>query len=122
MIKRTLLTTLLLLAFVSTAWAVDLSGEYSIQGTSPGSSATYQGHSKVIKQGDVYAVAWRIGEERYIGTGLLVNDSFAVVYQGKGTPAGLVLYKIHPSGELTGVYTNLGQTAVGTEVWEPVKP
>ncbi len=121
MIKNTLITALLLLAFSASAWAVDLSGEYAIQGTSPGRDAIYQGHAKVIQQGDVYVVAWRIGEEHYIGTGLLMDDSFAVVYEGQGAPAGLVLYKILPSGELTGIYTNLGQTAVGTEVWKPLK-
>ena len=119
MIKRTLLSTFLLLAFASTTWAVDLTGDYTIHGTSPGRDASYQGQVKVIQQGDVYVVAWRIGEERYIGTGLLLDDSFAVVYEGQGAPAGLVLYKILPSGELTGVYTNLGQTEVGTETWKP---
>lgn len=122
MIKRTLFTVFLLLTLASSAWGIDLTGEYTIEGTSPGRDATYQGQTKVIKQGDVYAVAWRIGEEHYIGTGLLVDDSFAVVYEGQGTPAGLVLYKILPNGELTGIYTNIGQTAVGTETWKPVKP
>lgn len=122
MIKRILFTAILLLGLGATARAVDLGGEYAIQGTSPGSDVVYHGQAKVIQQGDVYVVAWRIGEERYIGTGLLLDDSFAVVYEGPGTPAGLVLYKILPNGALTGIYTNLGQTQVGTEAWKPVRP
>lgn len=119
MIKSTLVAALVLLAFAGSAWAVDLTGEYTIQGTSPGTDTTYQGQVKVIRQGDVYVVAWRIGPERYMGTGLRLDDSLAVVYESHGAPAGLVLYTILPSGELTGVYTNLGQTTVGTETWKP---
>ena len=122
MLKKALLTTLLLLATTSLTWASDLAGKYAVKGTNPGHADTYQGEALVVRQGDVYVVAWRIGSQQFMGTGLHVENSFAVVYEGEGAPAGLVLYKIHPNGELTGIYTNLGQTEVGTETWKPVSP
>ncbi len=119
MIKWTFLAVFLTTIFVATALASDISGRYSLQGTDPGNGGTYHGEVLVVRKDDVYVVAWRIGDQRFVGTGLRVDDGFAVVYESRDTPAGLVLYKILPDGSMTGIYTNLGQTRVGTETWKP---
>ncbi len=122
MFKHALLAAFLLLIIASTAKALDLSGEYSVQGTSSYTGEAYQGHAKVNKMGDVYVVAWRIDNELYKGTGLLLDKSFAVIYEDPESSAGLALYTVLPSGELKGIYTTQGQSAVGTEMWKPIKP
>lgn len=120
--KHTLLAAFLLLIFASTAMALDLSGEYSVQVTSYEDGEIYQGQAKVSRMADVYVVVWNFDDQLYTGTGLLQDNSFAVVYDDPNSSAGLALYKVLPSGELKGIYTNMGQTAAGTEIWKPIKP
>ncbi len=120
MTKQILFSFILALAFASTTLASDITGKYFLEGTNPGGGGAYQGEALVIQKDDVYVVAWRIANQQFMGTGLRMDESFAVVYEGEGVPAGLVLYKILPDGGMTGIYTNLGHTAVGTEVWKPI--
>ena len=39
-----------------------------------------------------WAVAWQIGPTRHVGTGILVEDRFAAVYEPPGERAGLVIF------------------------------
>lgn len=120
--KQSLLAAFMLLFIASTGMALDPSGEYSVQVTSYEDGEVYQGQAKVSRMADVYIVVWNFDDQHYTGTGLLQDNSFAVVYDDPNTAAGLALYKVLPSGELKGIYTNMGQTAVGTEMWKPIKP
>lgn len=99
-----------------------ISGQYEVQGRGFGQQGQpYKGVATVEKAGAAYKVTWQVGRDRYIGTGLLEGDAFAVVYGTAGTsaPPGLVLYRIQPDGSLLGSYTSLGATQVAPEAWLP---
>jgi hypothetical protein len=96
-------------------------GQYEVQGRSIGQQQPYRGIATVEKAGAAYKVTWQVGRDRYIGTGLLDGDAFAVVYGsvGNSVSPGLVLYRIQPDGSLLGAYTSLGATASAPEAWLP---
>ncbi|EHJ46015.1 hypothetical protein DFW101_3731 (plasmid) [Solidesulfovibrio carbinoliphilus subsp. oakridgensis] len=103
------------------ALAADIVGQYTLDGANPGGQGRYAGTALVQKKGDTYVVGWKIGNQELAGTGILEGNSFAVVYiprDAKGAP-GLVLYTLLPGGMLTGKFTNLGGTTLGTETWTP---
>ena len=104
------------------ALAGDIVGQYTFEGSNPGSQAKYAGRAMIEKKGDAYLVGWQIGNQELAGTGILQNNTFAVVYIARNskTEPGLVLYTILPNGMLVGKFTNLGGTSLGTETWTPV--
>lgn len=102
-----------------TAAQMRLEGTYTLRGSNPGSSAVYIGEAVVARRGAVYEVIWQIGAIRHVGTGILVDDRFSVVYQPPGERPGLVIFKLRSDGTLAGIWTALGSEAVGLEVWTP---
>jgi hypothetical protein len=96
-------------------------GQYEVRGRGIAQQQPYRGTATVEKAGAAYKVTWQVGRERYIGTGLLDGDAFAVVYgeAGVAAPPGLVLYRIQADGSLLGTYTSLGATQVAPEAWLP---
>ena len=120
MVRTVLASFVFVFSMVVAGYCADLGGSYQVSGTNPGNAGTYQGDVSIAKKGDVYAVNWKIGDTKYVGTGLLNNQSFAVVYKDKGT-SGLALYAIQPDGSLSGFYAGHGDTQVGKETWTPKK-
>ena len=108
--------------FAPLALAGDIVGQYTFDGSNPGSQAKYTGRAMIEKKGDAYLVGWQIGNQELAGTGILQDNTFAVVYIARNnkTEPGLVLYTIQPNGMLVGKFTNLGGTSLGTETWTPV--
>lgn len=101
--------------------AAAIEGEYRVVGQDlPPAGARYTGVVEVQRTGDTYQVAWIIGEQVFVGTGLRVADSFGVVYEtGAGGGTGSAVYEVRPDGRLIGVWTMLGGDTVGTETWTP---
>jgi hypothetical protein len=104
------------------AVAADLEGRYAIEGRNPGGQGGYEGQAAVKRQDNVYQVAWKVGQQQYVGTGLRKGDVFSVVYDAPGgdTQAGLAVYEIQDDGTLLGTWTPLGGQNTGTERWTPV--
>jgi hypothetical protein len=98
-----------------------VAGQYEVQGRVIGQQQPYKGTATVERAGATYKVTWQVGRERYVGTGLLDGDAFAVVYGAVGTTSspGLVLYRIQPDGSLLGAYTTMGAQTTAPEAWLP---
>jgi hypothetical protein len=92
-------------------------GHYMVRGTNTNGSA-YTGEVLVTRTGQTFRVAWRIGRQRFVGTGIAVEDSIAVSYQTGGR-AGIALYGRKPSGRWEGVWAMAGNRETGTDVWIP---
>lgn len=95
----------------STAFA-DPSGSYAVDGKSPDGS-TYKGSLVITKTGETYKVAWTVGGDRYVGTGVGDDNFLAVTYKA-GTDAGLAVYGREADG-WKGVWTMIGGTKLGAE-------
>lgn len=97
-------------------------GDWLCNGQNPGDQRQYKGQVSVIKSGETYTVLWRFGSSTYIGTGVLVGDSFAVSFtQNQMTPqpnpvVGLVLFKQRGAG-WEGQWTQMGSKSLGKENW-----
>ncbi|WP_420244886.1 hypothetical protein [Roseiterribacter gracilis] len=98
-----------------------IAGQYEVQGRLVGQQQPYKGIATVERAGATYKVTWQVGKERYVGTGLLDGDAFAVIYAAVGATAapGLVLYRIQPDGSLLGSYTSMGAQTIAPEAWLP---
>jgi hypothetical protein len=97
-------------------------GDWICTGQNPGDQRPYRGQVSVIKSGQTYTVMWRFGTSTYIGTGVLVGDSFAVSFtQNQMTPqpnpvVGLVLFKQRGTS-WEGQWTQMGSQTLGKENW-----
>uniref|UniRef100_I2Q7Q3 Uncharacterized protein n=1 Tax=Desulfovibrio sp. U5L TaxID=596152 RepID=I2Q7Q3_9BACT len=122
--RRVLFLALMVVFFVSAveAWAADIVGQYTLRGSNPGSKGQYTGTAMVERKGETYSVGWKIGNQQLLGTGILKDTSFAVVYTARNSKKapGLILYEILPDGSLVGKFTSLGGTALGGEIWTPI--
>lgn len=97
----------------------DLTGNYVVVGTTLGGGGSYRGKAAVAATGATYQVAWLVGGAKYRGTGILEGDVFSVVYHLKGSAPGVAVYKVESNGVLTGRWTSLAGTTLGTENWKP---
>jgi hypothetical protein len=116
------LSLLVLAAAVPARAERSIAGQYEVQGRGVGQQRQpYKGTATVERVGATYKVTWQIGRERYVGTGLLDGDAFAVVYGsvGQSVSPGMVLYRIQPDGSLLGTYTQLGAATTAPEAWLP---
>ncbi len=104
---------MLSLALVVPAWA-DPSGTYAVAGTNPDASA-YTGSVVLTKTGDTFKVVWTIGSNTVTGTAVGNDDILSIGY-ATGTQPGVGLF-VKESGKWTGVWSYLGQEAVGSETW-----
>ena len=69
------------------------SGTYAVTGTNPGVGA-YQGTLTITPRGDVYDVRWSIGNVKYTGVGIVVNDTLSVAYSdGDRSFIGVAAYR-----------------------------
>ncbi|HYE52038.1 MAG TPA: hypothetical protein VEB20_20755 [Azospirillaceae bacterium] len=112
-----------LLLLPAAAGAIE--GRYRIDGRNPGEAGgRYGGEVAVAKAGDTYQVAWAVGGQKWVGTGIVTGKVLSVVY-GLPTPngglasPGVAAYEINPDGTLTGGFALLGTRARGVEAWIP---
>ena len=105
-----------LLLFAQAAIA-DPVGQYTVQGTNPGSGSPYRGSVTVEQTGETFKVTWVDGGEKYVGTGIGDKDFLAVSYTS-GKDTGLALYGANGGG-WAGVWTYANGTKIGSEKWTP---
>jgi hypothetical protein len=102
--------------------AAAVEGMYRIEGRNPAQGGTYSGEAQVKQTGKTYAVVWRIGELRQIGTGIVIDNVFSVVFQSilpgrvAGRP-GIAVFQIDNDRITNGIWSTLGDEATGQEVW-----
>jgi hypothetical protein len=100
--------------------AAELAGEYEVHGHEMG-DGRYNGKAAVTKSGDTYAVVWMFGPDIHRGTGILLGDTFSIVFYVRQSPVpGLAVYHVEEDGTLTGQFTVLGGKKVGAEMWKPI--
>lgn len=114
---KTVFLVFLVCLFHVPAHAADPSGNYTVRGTSPGSSQVYTGHAGVIRTGKTFSVTWRIGNERYTGVGLLSGDVFSVSYYSSGHN-GIAVYTNVGEGAWAGIWAPVKSKGVGREEWQ----
>jgi hypothetical protein len=129
---RSLATALLLLATPALAWA-DPTGTYQVRGVNPGNGREYTGTVKVIRKGETYSVAWDIGGQQFVGTGLgakfignrfqmgpaSADDTAISVGYISGDSFGMAMYFQQPDGTWQGVWTYAGSDKASSENWLP---
>jgi hypothetical protein len=101
--------------------ALAIEGHYHVEGHGPGSTDIYKGDAQIKKTGDTYSIAWRVGQTRHLGTGILTDKVLSVFFQPleRGAGAGLASFRIVDDKITDGTWTVLGSTSVGVERWTP---
>jgi hypothetical protein len=116
-LRRPLLALALLLALASPALA-QRAGLYNVNGTNPDGTA-YTGVLQLRQVGIVsWLVLWQVGAERIEGAGMSSGNTFAVTYPA-GNTQGFGIYEILPDGTMTGQWTLVGSSGIGTETLVP---
>jgi hypothetical protein len=110
------LTRLLVLLVLSTPALAD-EGRYRLNGTSPGGGGAYTGEVEVQRRGEALYAAWVVGQQQYVGVGLLVADQLSFAIQDRQGQVFIAVYRRTATG-WAGIWTTLGGTTVGTEIWE----
>ena len=99
-----------------------IEGNYSIEGQNPGQQRTYKGEAQVKRTGRTYSVVWKVGQAPQFGTGIVVDQTFSIVFQtvtqgsGPGRP-GLAVFNIENGRIGQGIWTGIGQKETGLEMW-----
>jgi hypothetical protein len=117
MLTRPLLITIALAAMTVSAWAASPEGTWTVAGTNPDGQSSYAGIVTVTRTGETYQVVWRIGDDTYRGTGVLVDGRFGVAYDAGGQ-ASIALYAERSAGEWSGRWALGSDTKSGTETWK----
>jgi len=82
---------------------------------------SYQGEALVVRTGDTYSIAWKIGQEQHFGTAIASGGQLSAVFLGGGAmPPGVAVYRRSADGQVIGLYTVLGGTSTAIETWEPM--
>ncbi len=107
-----------LLTWTAPALAGDLTGQYTVRGTDPGTAKAYTGTAEIAKHGANYMIRWQLGKLSYEGTGIVVGDILSVAYtDGKGSWFGVVAYRITRGGHvLEGKWAGHRGDKTGTDI------
>ena len=101
-----------------TAFAQDIGGTYTVEGTNLDGSA-YAGTATIKLVTDTTCeIEWQTGSTSSVAICSRNDDAFAAAYV-LGEAYGLVIYKIQDDGSLEGLWTVQGKSGVGTEVLTP---
>ena len=106
-------------------------GVFNVEGYNPGGQSRYEGVVEVQRTGDTYAVAWRVGNDDFVGTGIgaasvkgtttfgdaAVQDNAIAVSYASGNSFGLALFVEQEDGQWKGIWTYAGSETIGTETW-----
>jgi hypothetical protein len=115
---------LFLSAFAAPAVAETIEGAYAVEGSSPGNSSHYRGEALVKRTGDTYSVAWKVGAQRFVGTGVIHGHVFSIVFRAGHVNdlPGIASFEIDGDKLRGGVWAELGSTRTGLETWTPIPP
>lgn len=120
----TFTVALWLLAIISPTAADPIEGVYAIEGSSPGDLAHYKGEAMVKRTGETFSVAWKIGTQVFIGTGLVRDQVFSVAFRDSRTNAfaGVASFRIENDKVREGIWAQLGSKLMGSESWAFTRP
>ena len=108
------------LALASPAQA-QRNGLYNVAGVNPDGSA-YTGQMIVQQVGLAsWRVAWQVGGNRFEGYGMSAGPVFSVGFI-LGERPGIAIYQLGPNGTMSGQWTLVGSSAIGTENLTPFDP
>ena len=98
--------------------AAQRNGVYDMTGTNPDGTA-YSGEVGMQQVGLVsWRVIWNVAGERIEGIGMSSGNVMAVMYQ-LGQRTGMGIFNIQVDGSMTGQWTVLGSSGIGTETLTP---
>ena len=104
-----------LVVFVAAAgWAQSITGWYSVTGEGASQNQSYSGRVLVQRTGETYRVEWRIGNQRFYGTGIYYNRVLSVSYDG--AHGGIAVYA-PVNGGFNGVWASENAKWVRWENW-----
>ncbi|UFN48745.1 hypothetical protein LPC08_22505 [Roseomonas sp. OT10] len=93
-------------------------GLYDVAGVSPGGEA-YRGVLALRQVGLAsWAVLWETEGGRFEGYGMSSGNTFAVGFTVANRP-GVAIYTILPNGSMTGQWTLISSSEIGTETLTP---
>ncbi len=93
-------------------------GLYDVAGTNPDGSS-YAGIIGLRQVGLAsWQVLWNLGESRFEGYGMSSGNTFAVGF-ALGQRPGIAIYAVGADGSMTGQWTLVGTSAIGTETLTP---
>ena len=96
-------------------------GLYDVRGVNPDGSP-YTGQMIVQQVGLAsWRVAWQIGENRFEGYGMSAGPVFSIGFI-LGERPGIAIYQVGSDGSMTGQWTLIGSSAIGTENLAPAEP
>ena len=110
------------LVAASTALAVPAqaqrNGTYEVAGVNPDGS-NYTGRMAVQQVGLAsWRVAWQIGDARFEGYAMSSGPVFSIGFTFGERP-GIAIYQVLADGAMTGQWTLIGTSAIGTETLTP---
>jgi hypothetical protein len=118
--RRLALVCTLLAASAIPAFAAEVGGNYTVEGTNF-DGAPYGGTATItVSSNSTCEIAWQTGQSESVGICMLLNDSFAAGYV-MGDAVGLVIYEVQEDGVLNGVWTAAGVDGAGTEILTPAQ-
>ena len=114
MIMRSIIAATFVAALASSAaWAASPAGTFNVTGTNPGGAGHYTGTVTVTANGQyTFRVVWHVAGQTVTGTGLWVDEKFAVGYQGDS-----VAVYTDMGDHWAGHWANGAATQTGTEDW-----
>ncbi|MBP0443715.1 hypothetical protein J8J14_02895 [Roseomonas sp. SSH11] len=108
------------LALLAVPAQAQRNGLYQVNGTNPDGSA-YTGQMLIQQVGLAsWRVAWQIGENRFEGYGMSAGPVFSIGFT-LGQSPGIAIYQVTSDGGMTGQWTIVGSSAIGTENLTPVE-
>ena len=115
---RRILAWLVLLAAAASPALAQRAGVYEVAGTNP-DGTSYAGIIGLRQVGLAsWQVLWDLGETRFEGYGMSSGTTFAVGF-ALGQRPGIAIYSVGADGSMTGQWTLVGTSAIGTETLTP---
>ena len=115
-----ILFTFALILSPLTVFADDISGKYKARGKNS-SHGKYDGEVLIKKKVEVYELTWKIGDQEFIGIGILENGVLSVGYTDSNKNwYGVMSYQVKGK-ELHGKWAVYGASRMGTEILVPKK-
>jgi len=106
------------IALAAPAAQAQRNGAYDVRGVSPDGN-TYSGVLAMQQVGLAsWQVVWQIGEARVEGYAMSAGPSFAIGFTVADRP-GIAVYQVGADGGMTGQWTIVGSSGIGTESLTP---
>ena len=116
-------TAIALAAALTSPIYVDLSGDYVVQGGCPDpANNTYRGTLRIQSQPNrtFYTLTWRIGEDTYVDSALLVYGRLAIEFRLADGRKGLMsMYQEDHAPTSHGLWAVEGTPILCSEAWLP---